>query len=179
MTVSEPQKLSLPVFSLCLRALVAALGECARPPWWKTEFMTETGFRFLERLYPRSYFRAAVHAAGQAACQIHDNAVGRLGVYHLFRLPESLEVEMYRVPSSADEEFVNEFRMSLGDATRLLNMLGTLCGPAPGTEIGFGARRLGTASDLGNSSALTKVAMFYFNAFGHGQSGFPYFVTEP
>ncbi|MGO9120755.1 MAG: BrxE family protein [Desulfomonilaceae bacterium] len=179
MNMRGSQELSMPVFALRLRALVVALGECACPPWWKTEFMNETGFRFLERLYPRSYFRAAVHAAGQAACEIHDRAVGRLGVYHLFRLPELLEVEMYHVSSSTDEEFVSEFRLGLGDATRLLNILSTMCGTALGTEIGFGARRIGTALDLAKSDAFGKPAAVYFNAFSQGEPGFPYFVTEP
>ena len=77
-----------------LRVVVLALGESAQPPWWRTGFLNETGLRFLERLYPRSAFRAAVHAAGKAACEIHDQAIGRRGVFHLFRLPEALEAEV-------------------------------------------------------------------------------------
>jgi len=77
-----------------LRAVVLALGESVQPPWWRTGFLNETGLRFLERLYPRSAFRAAVHAAGKAACEIHDQAIGRRGVFHLFRLPEALEAEV-------------------------------------------------------------------------------------
>lgn len=64
-TEQERQTLPLSVRALRLRALVLALGECSRPPWWKTEFMNETGLRFLERLYPRTSFQAAIHAAGK------------------------------------------------------------------------------------------------------------------
>jgi len=63
-----------------LRAVVLALGESAQPPWWRTAFLNETGLRFLERLYPRTAFHAAVHAAGHAACDVHDQAIGRRGV---------------------------------------------------------------------------------------------------
>jgi len=86
-------QIPLHIFGIRLRTLVLALGESSNPAWWKTEFMNETGLRFLERLYPRTPVRAAVHAAGRAACEIHDRAVGRVGVYHLFRLPEALESE--------------------------------------------------------------------------------------
>jgi hypothetical protein len=178
MTVPEPQELSLPAFALRLRALVVALGERARPPWWKTEFMTETGFRFLERLYQRSYFRAAVHAAGQAACEIHDKAAGRVGVYHLFRLPESLEAEMHRISTSADEEFVSEFRLGLSDARKLMEMLASMHGTPQGVDAGPGARRIGAAKDLAKSDAFCKTAAFYLNAFKQGQPSFPYFAAE-
>ena len=63
----EKQKPPLPLLVFRLRALVLALGESTAPAWWKTEFMNETGLRFLERLYPRTSFQAAVHAAGKAA----------------------------------------------------------------------------------------------------------------
>ncbi|MCX7634437.1 MAG: BrxE family protein, partial [Syntrophales bacterium] len=66
-TDNETQKPTLPLLILRLRAVVLALGESASPAWWKTEFMNETGLRFLERLYPRTTFQAAVHAAGKAA----------------------------------------------------------------------------------------------------------------
>jgi hypothetical protein len=92
------------IFTLRLRALVLLLGETAVPVWWKTEFMNETGFRFLERLYPRTYYRAAVHAAGKAACEALDKAVGRAGLYHLFRLPESLETELHTFTPSDNAE---------------------------------------------------------------------------
>lgn len=54
----EKQKPSFPRLILRLRAVVLALGESAAPAWWKTEFMNETGPRFLERLYPRTTLSA-------------------------------------------------------------------------------------------------------------------------
>jgi hypothetical protein len=122
----EKEALSLPLLALRLRALVLALGESATPAWWKTEFMNETGLRFLERLYPRTSFRAAVHAAGKAACDVHDKAVGRVGVYHLFRLPEALETEMNRIPPHTDEIFIGLFRTALGYQDKLLELLVSL-----------------------------------------------------
>jgi hypothetical protein len=68
----DGKDIPLGLLALRLRALVLALGESTTPAWWKTEFMNETGLRFLERLYPRTSFQAAVHAAGKAASDAHD-----------------------------------------------------------------------------------------------------------
>lgn len=167
-----------PLLALRLRALVLAIGESVTPAWWKTEFMSETGLRFLERLYPRTAFRAAVHAAGAAACGAHDHAVGRIGVYHLFRLPESLEVEINRFPPGADASFVSAFRASLGSTEKLMEMLASLSGRLKETGESAGAKRIGNAEDLMTPDAFERTAAFYLHAFGRGKPGFPYFAAE-
>jgi len=47
-----------------LRILVLTLGETGHAGWWKSKFMSPIGLSFLERLYPRSTFAAAVRSAG-------------------------------------------------------------------------------------------------------------------
>lgn len=177
MTTME-ETVSLTVLALRLRALVLALGESAWPAWWKTEFMNETGLRFLERLYPRTSFHAAVHAAGRAACEVHDRAVGRIGVYHLFRLPESLEIEIYRVPPNSDEEFFVRFRSCLGRPDKLLEVLATFSSSGEATGAASGARRMGTEKDLMTSDAFGKMAAVYHHAFTEGKPAFPYFAAD-
>ncbi|MBN2565974.1 MAG: BrxE family protein [Candidatus Eisenbacteria bacterium] len=59
-----------------LRLLVLSAGELARPPWWPTQFLTPTGQRFLERLYPRTTLSAAINASTLAACRVHDRSIG-------------------------------------------------------------------------------------------------------
>lgn len=167
-----------PLLALRVRALVLAIGESVTPAWWKTELMSETGLRFLERLYPRTAFRAAVHAAGAAACDAHDHAVGRIGVYHLFRLPESLEVEINRLPPGADASFVSAFRASLGSKEKLMEMLASLSGRLKETGESAGAKRIGNAEDLMTPDAFERTAAFYLHAFGRGKPGFPYFAAE-
>lgn len=176
-TGQERQTLPFPLRALRLRALVLALGECSRPPWWKTEFMNETGLRFLERLYPRTSFQAAVHAAGKAASDTHDRSVGRVGVYHLFRLPESLETEMNRMPPNSDEGFFSALRAALGHPERLMELLIPLCGGA-GTDGAPGAKRIGTEKDLMTVAGFEKTAAVYHHAFAQGKPGFPYFAAE-
>jgi hypothetical protein len=172
------KQVPLHLFALRLRALVLALGESVPPRWWKTGFMNETGFRFLERLYPRTYFHAAVHAAGKAACDVHDGAVGRIGVYHLFRLPESLEADMHAIPPTENENFTALFRRSLGKPDKLMEMLLTLCAGEEGAHAAPGPRRIGTVADLMTLPALGRTASYYHCAFSRGKPAFPYFAAE-
>jgi hypothetical protein len=172
------QFLPLHVLALRLRALVLALGECAGSPWWKTEFMNETGLRFLERLCPRTFVRAAIHAAGKAACDAHDRAVGRVGVYHLFRLPESLDAEINRMPPNADQDFVTAFRAALGNPDKLMELLAPLGGRTEGGEASLGARRIGTDTDLMTHSAFEVTAALYHRAFMQRNPVFAYFAAE-
>lgn len=178
MSKENNERISRCIFVFRLRSLVLALGECTEPVWWKTRFMSETGLRFLRRLYPRTELQAAVHAAGTAACKVHDGAVGRVGVYHLFRLPESVETEMYVCPSFEDKAFVEPFRSSLGNPERLLPMLSDLCDVAKPAAFRPGPVRIGTVSDADTIKALAGAASAYHEAFIHGKPAFPYFAEN-
>lgn len=166
------------IFTVRLRALVLALGETAVPAWWKTEFMNETGLRFLERLYPRTPIRAAVHAAGRAACEEYNKAVGRVGVYHLFRLPPSLETEIHSSPSSDDAELIRRFRSCLGRREDLMEMLSTLHDGRTSKNVVAGPKRIGTESDALRLDAFRMAASIYYEAFKRGKPAFPYFAAE-
>lgn len=175
---SGPKAIPLHALALRLRALVLALGESVSPAWWRTEFMSETGLRFLERLYPRTVFHAAVRAAGEAACGVHDRAVGRVGVYHLFRLPESLEVEIHQMSPTGNEDFITLFRAGLGSPERLMEMMVPLCGAGEAQDVASGAKRIGTDRQLLTSDGLNRVATIYHSAFRKRTLAFPYFAAE-
>jgi len=165
---------------LQLRGLVAALGEAADPPWWRTEFMTEAGMRFLERLYPRTAFKAAVNSAGKAACDAHDRATGRVGVYHLFRLPEALEAEVYHLQPAGDDQFVASLRAALGQPEALLNLLDSLRDTTVAGADAVGAVKVDVNPDRVESRDLAAVASVYSGAFSSGKQAFPYFLSpEP
>jgi len=140
--------------------------------------MNETGLRFLERLCPRTFFRAAIHAAGKAACDAHDRAVGRVSVYHLFRLPASLDAEINRMPPNADEDFVTDFRAALKNPGKLMESLASLCSRTEAGSAAPGARRIGTDRDLMTRIAFDTMAAVYHRAFMQRNSVFPYFAAE-
>jgi hypothetical protein len=175
---ASQQSHDLPALAFKLRAVVLALGESVSPAWWKTEFMNETGLRFLERLYPRTTFSAAVHAAGKAAGEAHDRAVGRVGVYHLFRLPESLEIELHRIPPDPADDFFPTLRNALGRPEELMKFLAPLCG-SERVDATPGAKMIGTDKDLMTTAGLRKAAVVYHTAFARKKPGFPYFIAEP
>jgi len=173
--IENIKQVSLPLTAVRLRALVLALGESVCPAWWNTEFMNETGLRFLERLYPRTFFRSAINAAGKAACEIHDRAVGRIGVYHLFRLPETLEIELHNVPPTMNEDFVLRFRLCLNHTDKLMEMLEIMYECDKTTDAVPGPRRIGAEADLMQTRTFQKTASVYYQAFSQNKPGFPYF----
>jgi len=166
----------LPVLCLRLRALVLALGEIASPSWWRTGVMNETGLKYLERLYPRTYFHAAVYTAGKAAARVHDNAAGRRGVYHLFRLPDGFEAGIRRNPFDRDVDFLDPFREALGRQEKLMELIRPLGDES--IDYAPGAKRLGGKKDLLDPKGLTRSAGVYFKAFSEGKPSFPYFTEE-
>jgi len=159
-----------------LRAVVLALGEAVQPPWWRTGFLNETGLRFLERLYPRSAFRAAVHAAGMAACEVHDQAIGLRGVFHLFRLPERIEIALRDQSVSFFSDLAEELRPDLGNMDLLLDRLGAMAQRRPIDSLG--PKRIGTLSDLFHTDSFREVSSVYFSAFSSGRRAFPYFEID-
>ncbi len=177
---TNSQALLLPVLVFRLRALVLALGESASPAWWNTQFMNETGLRFLERLYPRTFYKAAVHAAACAASDVHDKAAGRVGVYHLFRLPETLEAAVTRMPQDGDDAFFASFRDSLGRQETLLELLSSLYSVVnvEDADGNSGAKRVGTVNDLTTMDGFERVAALYHHAFLRGRPVFPYCAVD-
>ncbi len=168
-----------PLTAVHLRALVLALGEKATPAWWKTGFMSQTGLRFLERLYPRTPVRAAVHAGSRAACEAHDKAVGRVGAYHLFRLPESLETGIHFSSPFGDEGFVRRFRLCIEEPDALLEMLSTFRRGRTPKLMDAGPKRVGVASEAPTLEGLARTASVYHNAFIQNTPTFPYFAEAP
>ena len=160
-----------------LRVLVSVLGESAHMKWWRTEFLTSAGLRFLDRLYPRTSCAAAVRATGVAARALHDSNIGRGGVYHLFRLPETLEEQIHTMARGGYfEEVLPELRSSLGDREAILSQLDALATDLPETE--RGPQRIGSVQDLRRDKLAGMWAGAYLSAFRQGYRVFPYFEAE-
>ena len=84
-------KSSIPEQLAKVRLVVAYLGEAKQSGWWDCNFLDATGLRFMETTFPRTAPLAALRASAEAACLVHDKAMGRAGTFHLFRLPPALE----------------------------------------------------------------------------------------
>lgn len=162
---------------LRLRVLVLALGEAPHAAWWKSEFLSPAGLSFLGRVYPRRAFAAALTSAGLAARAIHDTAVGRGNIAHLFRLPESDERALHGVLTESGHQLAVEFTPVLSSQERLMAALEVLAGTAPG-KTGVGPMRQGTARDLQKPSVIHQLAGTYYGAFRDGNKVFPFYEME-
>jgi hypothetical protein len=81
-----------PLQIIKLRLLVGFLGEKRQFNWWDSGFLAPTGLRFLQTIFPRTAVEAALRSTSQAARALHDSRIGRVGVFHLFRLPVEKEL---------------------------------------------------------------------------------------
>ena len=93
-----------------LRILIGYLGEKSQANWWSSDFFSPTATAFLTPIFNRSLFLAQYQGVTAAAAIIHDSTIGVGRIYHLFRLPISLE--------QASAEMLNDIRFV---QTRLVN----------------------------------------------------------
>jgi len=161
---------------LNLRIIVLSLGEISTPPWWQSKFLNETGIRFLNRLFPRSSFFAAINSSAKAAMNVHDKAIGRTGVYHLFRLPDVLENEIREIFKN-NPELNPELILKLGKGDELKNYLRQVS--INGTKREWiGPQKIGNFEDCMNIESYKIIASAYLNAFENNRQVFPYFDIQ-
>ena len=161
-----------------LRLLVAVLGEAAHAKWWRTEFVTAAGLRFLDRLYPRTSCVAALRGTSIAARNLHDSSIGRGGVYHLFRLPGPFEAQLDVLARRGFfDQGLRELNSSVDASDPLVAQIDSLAsGELPGTEPG--PQRIGSVRDLHGGALLGKWAGAYLHAFRKEYRVFPYVEAE-
>lgn len=158
---------------LTLRTAVEFLGQKGQNDWWDCAFLDSTGIRFLETTYPRSARVAAARSTADAACRIHDKALGKIGQFHLFRLPLPIEGRM----EEALAEFTSsqEFGSSCASdsAIEALERLADaqITAPAGPVQIGVEQRIL-------TRTSIQELAAHYLSAFRQGIECFPYFAPD-
>ncbi len=155
-----------------LRILVLTLGEIDHAGWWKSKFMSPIGLRFLERLYPRSTFAAAVRSAGRAAKLVHDAKVGKGEVFHLFRFSPEVERKFNVILADRSSDLRQQYQSLLADKTALLTTLEKLAGQSE-VPAAVGPLRLPAEENL--SAAM---AAAYLGAFRTDSQVFPYFEEK-
>lgn len=150
-----------------LRGLVALLGSKKNAGWWDCTFMDETGVKFLANSFPRTASSAALHATTEAAQRLHDAALGKIGCYHLFRLPLRIEERLAEI-TEAESDFPSK-----EDA---LAELETMAGAK--IEAPDGPVQIGVEKRILTDTALSELAAHYHSAFTKGIRCYPYFSSE-
>jgi hypothetical protein len=146
---------------------VAILGSKRHAGWWDCSFLDDTGIKFLANAFPRSAVSAAYHSTVEAAQRVHDAALGRIGCYHLFRLPLRIEERLMK-PKETDVNFPSK-----ADA---LAQLATIAGA--NINAPEGPVQIGVEKRILMNTALSELAAHYHSAFTRGIRCYPYFSAE-
>jgi len=156
-----------------LRVLVGYLGEKRQADWWDCGFMDTTGQRFLEITFPRTAFVAAVRSTTEVARVLHDSRIGRIGSFHLFRLPVDIEEQLDSRLSGIDfKKQTTEVVSKEVALSALASMIGNhLTAPR-------GPVQVGTEQKILSRPSMAELAAHYHSAFTQGIQCFPYFAAE-
>ena len=156
-----------------LRLVVAFLGEKKQGAWWDCAFLNATGLRFLAETFPRTAQAAALRSTTEAARLVHDAAIGKLGTFHLFRLPGELED---RIEAAADAFDFSRPEVSVSTLEEALARLAAMIqSPLKAPQ---GPVQIGVEKKILTESALAELAAHYHSAFVGGFQCFPYFAAS-
>jgi len=156
---------------LRLRVAVSFLGEKNQGAWWRTSFLSATGFKFIERLFPKTSRAAAVESAVEAAKRVHDAAIGKGQVIHLFRFAPELEETLHDIAVSMSPGEIEAICATTDAARRELDSA------APGSiESSVGPKQIGKLDAAIQPASIDKLAAFYLSGFDAGTPVFPYFA---
>ena len=156
-----------------LRLLVGFLGEKRQANWWDCGFLDATGRRFLETTFPRTFFCAEIRSNTEAARVLHDARIGRVGVFHLFRLPvdheDALEAHIADWPSKDALSWISSRDTALEELQRMDES--HVSAPQGPVQVGVEKKILAPSS-------ISDLAAHYRSAFAGNFQCFPYFAGE-
>ena len=150
-----------------LRWIVGFLGSKNQFAWWDCSFLDETGIRFLSTTFPRSASHAGVQSTVEAAQRVHDQALGRMGCYHLFRLPTAIEDRLAEAGGETDEV------LNQAEAMAILAGLADASIRAPSGPV-----QIGVEKRILTPTSVNELAAHYHSAFTQGIRCYPYFSPE-
>jgi hypothetical protein len=153
-----------------LRVLVGFLGQKNLKDWWDTGLMETTGVRFLETLFPRTAHLAALNSTVEAACHTHDSVIGRIGLFHLFRLPITVEDRLSSVAKGFD--FEDAFRGCDSADSAMDQLQGFV---STGVSASEGPVQIGVESQILRKNSIEELAAHYHSAFENDVHCYPYF----
>ena len=134
-------------------------------------FLGRHAHAFLSPIFGGKTRLAQSHGVTEAACRVHDESIGVGRVFHLFRLPESIEQLM----SSAFQEgnVPEEVTRCFDSREAAEEMLASLAnGP---TAVTPGPARLGDTGIINTPGGMRLVAATYRAAFDADIKCYPYF----
>lgn len=156
-----------------LRLLIGFLGEKPQFAWWDTNFLSPIGQQYMAINFPRTALSAGIHSVTDAARRIHDERIGKGGVYHLFRLPSALEEDVHHAILKGHAQLVLTQIRTKETALDEMKKLAT-----EEDLTGSGPVLIGQIPELEKPETLGRLAAIYQRAFAIGLPSFPYFSHE-
>lgn len=159
---------------VALRLAVGLLGEQEQSAWWPSGFLGRHAQAFLNPVFGGKTRMAQYHGVTEAACRIHDERIGVGRVFHLYRLPETIEQQM---AAALQEGSLPEDVTRCFDSTeRAESVLADLAkGPAAAKP---GPVRLGGADMINSPDGVALLAATYRAAFHSSVKCYPYFTDR-
>lgn len=156
-----------------LRIAVGLLGEKDQSNWWPSKFLSGNGRDFLRHVFGDGTPIAQYNGVMAAGKRRHDDAVG-MGerVFHLFRLPETIEQAFSDGLPTIIADVLNE----IVDVNAARHFLSTVS--ARDVEPRQGAVLVGSPNDLSGRTWLRVAAAHYLGAFTAGTLSFPYLAEH-
>lgn len=171
---SDPEKATKIIDQIItLRLAVGYLGQRKQSGWWDCDFLDTTGIRFLEATFPRTAWAAALRSTTEAACIVHDQALGRVGNFHLFRLPPALEDQLEHALERINWIAACRQIESRIAAMDMLKRIADAVIKAP-----IGPVQVGVVHRILTPTSVHELAAHYHSAFQDGIHCFPYFAPE-
>ncbi len=155
-----------------LRMIVGYLGEKGQHNWWSSEFFSATAPAFLNPVFGKTTALAQYQGIKEAARHVHDEHIGVGRVFHLFRLPESIEQAVFEVLQ--DTAVTDALRRDITSQDAASAALQAIVGSSG--ILREGPVRIGAVSDLESIRWLSQAARCYEAAFSSGARSFPYLV---
>ncbi|MEW8419748.1 MAG: BrxE family protein [Candidatus Thiodiazotropha endolucinida] len=156
------------------RLIVGFLGEKGQHNWWSSEFFSATAPAFLNPVFGKTTLQSQYHGVKEAARRVHDQHIGIGRVFHLFRLPESIEQALFEVIQDASiAEILSSSVGSLEVALTALHEISESSG-----SIQEGPVQVGTQLDLTGIHWLSLTARCYMEAFNAGLKSYPYLIEQ-
>jgi hypothetical protein len=157
-----------------LRLAVGLLGEQEQLAWWPSGFLGRHAQAFLNPIFGSKTLVSQYHGVTEAACRVHDEKIGVGRVFHLFRLPESIE---QRISDAFQEGGLPE------DVTRSFESTEAAENVLAGLEkepaaVKPGPIRLGAADMINSPDGIALLAASYRAAFHADVKCYPYFTDR-
>jgi hypothetical protein len=169
--LSEQSELSVMRIA-ALRLAVGLLGERDGAGWWTSAFLSPTSTSFLAPVFGGNTFQARYQGVLEAAKRVHDERIGVGHVFHLFRLPESIEQRLFESIQSGGSDLANTISSPESAQATLQSSVTKAVVAKSGPAL------MALPEAIETAGWISEAASLYSAAFGAGVQCFPYFPGD-